>query len=682
MEVRFEAWTRPDTATFARRFPIVGFTQWTMKMGLFGQGLMVTPSDWDKLNDLLYVDPIDHANDKSSLIRAFVGDAHLYDFYASRISIDVNETGTRAATTIGGGPGSALERTRVRQYDYPLSPSVEPDWVYGYGPNLAANPDFDDTPEAIGNADAEDGTTLPWYTTGDPVTGLGVPNTFDAIYDAAEAHTGDWSFLVHGDAYEGVRQDFETVPDENYPITVWYKAAAGVQYRLSCDGASAAVSGTFYNGSVYVDGVGNGAYQNVGLTMTADDGGEGRIHITSRQTGGIFRFDDVTISGIGIGVSPWVQRGEMTAFEVVTTPVHDGTHSLKWHPSSGILGNDKPAQTIQVVPSSTVMTKTWVYHTEAAARDFRVVITPPGVDPNFAFIASVLFSVAPSTWTLLSASGLSWGPTVDYEVRWEETGAPTNALYLADVEVFQGHAAATPGAIVGNLIDHAATDLAPGRTALAFLTPTYTSVLDSNGNAWDGTVAITIKRGQTYRRMLEVLNQQFGYEFRTRVNPADHTEIFLDAYNPSKMGTDFYLTDGGAIGMAGVVSYGPVIKREPTAVYAMVEGSEQEWGEDVTETLRTAWGGIETYTGSTELLEGGLAAAADLLTTGRDTETVVVKFQDPPLIPGIDYTIGDKVRLTLGETEVPSGIYRVDAIAVRSGDPEPEWTVQFVSEGL
>lgn len=678
MAVRFEAWTRPDTGTFERRFPLVDFTQWTLQLGLFGQGLVVTPSQYARLQELLHVDPADHSNDISTLIRAYVGDDHLFDFYASRMSIDVNETGSRVATTTGGGPGSALDRTRVRQYDWPELPSKEPDWTYGYGPNLVANGDFETTPESIGNPGAEDGTTYPWYTTGDAATGLGVPNSFDAIYDNANAHTGDWFFLVHGDAFEGVRQDFQTVPDEDYPISVWFWAAAGVQYRLSCDGAKAAVSGTLFNGSVYVDGVGDGTWQDVGITMTADDGGEGRIHITSRQTGGIFRFDDVTISGMGIGTNGWVLRGEMTAFEADTAQVHGGTYALKWQPSSGTLGNDKPATSIQVVEGATVMTSVWVYHTEAGARDFRLVLTPPGVDPNFSFIASVLVSVSPSTWTEIPAAGLSWGNTVDLEVRWDETGAPSNALYLDDVNAYQGHAPASVGAIVGNLVDDAATDHAgANRTALAHLTPTFTSTLDSNSDAWDQEIAITIKRGQTMRRVLEMLTQQFGYEFRIRANPADDTVLWLDAYNPGMMGTDYSAGAGGAVGRGGVTSWGPVIRSEPQAVYAMVEGSEQQYGEALNTVLRTAWGDIETYTGSDELLVGGLQTAAGLLTTGNEAQTVVVKMVDPPLTPGIDYVIGDTVMLSLEEDLVPADSYRVVAIAVRSGDPAEEWTVQF-----
>jgi hypothetical protein len=145
------------------------------------------------------------------------------------------------------------------------------------------------------------------------------------------------------------------------------------------------------------------------------------------------------------------------------------------------------------------------------------------------------------------------------------------------------------------------------------------------------------------------------------------------------MGTDRTTGDGGAITGIGVVSVGPIIRRDPYASYAFVEGADLWWGESRSTGLETAWGDIEVYEASDEIMLTELAGLAANLTDGRDTETIVVKFQDPLLVPGVDYKIGDVVRLVLGSDVVPDGSYRVVAIDVLSGEPSPVFQVQFAT---
>ena len=108
MEVRFEAWTRPETGTFNRLFPIGDVASWQLQFGMFGHGSITVPTD-ARIDEILFVDPANHANDVASMIRAYADGTHLMDFYASRMSVNVDETGARTATITGGGPGSALE---------------------------------------------------------------------------------------------------------------------------------------------------------------------------------------------------------------------------------------------------------------------------------------------------------------------------------------------------------------------------------------------------------------------------------------------------------------------------------------------------------------------------------------------------------------------------------------------
>lgn len=679
MEVRFEVWSRPETGTFTRQFPLPALTQFSIHRGLFGQGIAVMPNDYARLSEIISVDPLDHLNDVSSIIRAYIGDDHLYDFWSSRLSLIPNETATRTGTLTGGSPGARLEKTKVWPYDYPENPSVEPDWRYGFTQNLLTNGDMSVRPDGLQNPGAEEETTAGWFTTADEITGVGAPSSFEAI-EGPGAHTGSWYFQVTGDVFEGARQDFPTIEGKTYTVSVWVSALAGQLYRFSCDGAASVTTGTAFNNSAYVDGTGTNVYVQHTLVFVADDSGSGRIHITSRSTNQTINFDDAKAVGWGLGVEPWRARGDMTIFEGSTDYSNSGTHSLKFRPSSGIIGNDKPSQSFQVVPNSEVFARIFVFHTEAAARLFRMVIVKPGVDPNTSNIASIQKSVSPFTWTEISGGGFSTMATIEIEARWDEASIPVGSLYVDTCVAHQGRDAATAGKFMLDQLTDAGVTHAPTREALTWVVPTFSEGLDSSGAAWIERLDLVGKRGASFRRLLEIL-LDYRYEARFRANPADETEILFDLYNPGNMGTDYTTGDGGAVTHSGLVSAGPLIVREPGASSARVEGDDNYWAEALNSDLQTAWGDIEAYQGSTELLAGdSLDSLASGIVVGDDTATVLVKFSNPDRVPGIDYDIGDWVILSIGEEWLTAGRYRVTDIVVESGDPEPIFQVTFVPE--
>lgn len=687
MALRFEVWSRPDSGTFERKFPLPQLTQYRLQHGMFGQGIAVLPSNLPRLDDILYRDPSTPANDKASIIRAYIGDQHLYDFWSTRLPVNANETDTRTGTVSGGGAGTRLTKTKVRQKDYPLTPSVEPDWRYGFGPQLVTNGDITYKNDGVLNPGAEDETTLGWFTT--DTVGRGYPDYFDAVYDPPGAHSGDWYFEFEGSWAEGAVQDFPTTgyttglsPNEvwngyRYEVGVWCKAPVGAVYRLEVHGAETVSTGVQFDNQARADAVGTGAWQYLFIAMNADQTGGGQVRVISLSaTNIVVQFDDVKVDGFGLGVEPFQARGNMTLFEGSPLQAHSGTHSIKWRPGSGIAGNESVYQACQVVPGQTVHAGGWLYHSEPGNRNFRLVIRKPGVDPNTDNVASVPIVVPPSTWTYVAAEGESLLPTVDVEFRFDENYVPGD-LFLDDVTMSQGRAEATAGEILRDQWLDASTNHAPAREALAWLTPTWTNTLTSGGLAWDQTIAMTVKRGQSMRRLVDRLVNDFGYETRIRVNPADDTVLWWDLYNPGEMGTDWTLTDGGAVTSSGLYSFGPIVRREPRASYGMVEGAELYWGEDLDTAIQSVWGDIEEYEGSDELLEGTLDSVAAGVTGNDNAEVVIVKFVAPDRIPGIDYVIGDWVQLTLGDEWLPSGRYRVIDIAYESGDPEPIIQVQF-----
>ena len=107
-----------------------------------------------------------------------------------------------------------------------------------------------------------------------------------------------------------------------------------------------------------------------------------------------------------------------------------------------------------------------------------------------------------------------------------------------------------------------------------------------------------------------------------------------------------------------------------------------KWWEDRNTVTEAAWGEIEAYEGTDEISSVSLAPVAARMVSAEEGETIVVSFQGPNLIAGIDYDIGDIVMLIFGEDILPAAAYRVAAINFKSGDPEPTVQVQFVSEGL
>jgi hypothetical protein len=289
-------------------------------------------------------------------------------------------------------------------------------------------------------------------------------------------------------------------------------------------------------------------------------------------------------------------------------------------------------------------------------------------------------AVPTATWTRVGCNGVADQEAYEFTVRWvNATGGPSASpvFYVDDCAMGLGMEAATIGQIWGEQLTDAATGHAPDRTALDWLTKDFDDADDSAVAAWDQTISLTVARGQTLRRLFEFHTGAFGYEGRIMPDPADPTDLQFQLFNPGTMGTDYTTTDGNVILKTGVVSVGPVLRREPQATYAMVEGSGQWFGEDRDTTLEAVWGEIETYQGSEEMVNESLDGLASELTTGTETETLVVAFQNPPLVPGVDYLIGDTLTVNLGV--VPSADYRVAAVAISSGDPEPVFQVQFVA---
>jgi hypothetical protein len=660
---------------------------------MFGGATLEVPLSLDRIDDIISINQANRALDEASMIRAFIGEASYYDFYVESMELNFGDLGQRTATISGSARGTALDRVRVRQFDYPENPSIQPDHSWGLDSIVSPNAGIEESPDSLQNPGGEDGNTEGW------IPGIQQPDAAPDQYepdqflvDTVDPASGTYGFVVTADFGAGVYQEIPVVggswnvegesdvPGKFYTITAEIAVATGDIVDMVCTNAHSASTGTFSNGVAFAQIFGNDAYQTATVVFEAENTGTSEIRFISADTGGIitFRFDDVTAEGYGIGVDDWFPQGDVTVFQASGLFARTGNFSLAFFPASGIAGNDTATLAINTTPGQVITASVWVYHTQGVDSLLRVVLSIPGVDPDVSNVASLQLSVPTVTWVQFVLTGTAASSVTHLEVRWDETGAPNDNIHVDDAEVTTGEPPELLGKILNDMLDDAAIDHSgANRTALAWLTRTWTDSLDSAGNAWDEEINITIRRGITYREMIENF-ERMGYQFSFDVNPADDTDIRMNAYNPDGMGTDHSTGDGPAIlSRPGILSAGPFARREPVATYSMVEGEDFVWDEFRNTAMETPWGEIETYIGDEDLPSGVLLKTATEIINSDASESIIVSFAGHTLTAGIDYIEGDKIRLTLGDTFLTSAVFRVAAITIQDNEVEPQFQVEF-----
>ena len=896
--IRFEVWTRPESATFERKFPL-GFVEGhSLQLGPFGRGEIRVPSTHPRLDEILFVDNADHTNDVGTLIRAYVGETWLHDFYASRMATDYGDIGQRLAVITGGGLGAALERTRLRQFDWGADKQndiVQPDWEYGVGSNLLKNPGLED---GIENFTFEDGVMYGFTDNRDAAGYVPLVNGPETVMD--EAESGLWSMTF--DAPTTVHQSgiisapVSCVPGGNVIVTAKFLSNVSSKrftaYITVDEGyVDNSTNGDTRNGKVYIEldnaaqgaGATDGTWQDFAFDIDmGDDQTSFQIGFDADDPGSapVAFVDTITFAGAGIGTVPWIAFSPSIGyekFEVSSVQARTGVNSLLWTgdnagvinqthvedtavvpvPSGGASGDrlvlmasknnatawgaltgwtlDYNAQTSGGDPRAIVgYSRAWSSEPAdytlpatadhavmaicrgisgfdaATATDHQSVVadfdspsvpsspgdlifrwaygeqsttfdgvagndvldgqrienpgpetTDTGSEEMYAQNAPTGSATGTFTWEFngsggpeiyaitavyTSTAGANGGGSIGpYQVvSGLEVGAPYTAgfwvyndgsktrvftavfkfpdagwqvnqdvdvptgvwtlvsvhnpamaaltmwislrsqdtitgedSYMDDTFLTKGFEAATLGEILVAMIDDAATDhAAENRTALAWLTIFFDAINDSDTVVWDEDVSLRFKRGTDYRA---ILNQfiNLGYEFDMRPDPADDTDIRLEAYNPGALGVDTTTGDGAAI-IDGFVAVGPLIRREPRATYVMAEGEDLIWDDTRDTTLETVWGEIEDYVGQKDNMVTDLAkiAAAQLDSFGQ--EEFQVSLQGPSLIPGINYRMGDIVRMTPGV--IPSAKYRVLAITVAGEEVEPVWQISLETQ--
>ena len=388
---------------------------------------------------------------------------------------------------------------------------------------------------------------------------------------------------------------------------------------------------------------------------------------SSADTGSEEIYVHVAPTGSATGVFTWDYNDSGAPEIFAITAVYNSTSGTR----GGSIGPYQPVSGLEVGAPYTL--GFWVWNDGDRDRIYSAVLK----FPNAGFEASNDVAVPPGVWTwvavhkpAITASDL-WASLRSQDVP---TGIDT---YTDDASLTKGNEAAPLGEILIEMIDDAATDhAADNRTALAWLTIDFTATVDSDGVAWDEDVSLRFKRGTDYRAIVEQFTP-LGYEFDMRPDPADDTDIRLEAYNPDGLGSDLTTGDGGAI-VDGFVSFGPLIRREPRETYVMTEGEDLVWADTRDTALEGVWGEIENYTGSKDNLVTDLAKIGTAQLNSFPLQEFRVSLQGPTLTPSIDYRIGDIVRVTPGV--IPTAKYRVVGITVAGDELEPVWQVSLEAQ--
>ena len=690
--IRYEVWTRQESGSFVRKFPLRGEISASFATDLFGRAILVLPVNHPRLDDILVIDQSNRANDAASIIRAYIGTTPIFDFYVESLELNFTDTGLRTATAVGSSRGTCFDRVRVRQYDWNVKPSVDPDWEYGVGgSNGLLNAGFEDWNL---NGDAETGEIAPWTDTPDdsifdaPDVSLIVQSTdvFAGTYafeiDPGVLHSGMQTATIPvnggGQYVFSARLKDPNVNGDRY--TMYIKMGSG----STLDVGASVWSGygiAELDGAAYRAGVSDGTWQTLDATVTfGPDVTETTLIIIYDDhiggSSGLFRVDNITVSGPGIGLDPWEAIGTWDTFELDTATVHTGTNSLKFKvgAASTINSSGVRQHITDLVVGKTYTYGAWFQHDGVGNEPIVMVAKRP----SGGWIASNVTQIPTGAlWTFAYVTFLADTTEIWLDWRYGAAGASPN-ISMDDTTFTNSLPAATVGKILNDLLDDAAIDhAADNRTALAWLTRTFTDTHDSSGAAWDQDIDIRLRRGGTYRWMIETM-ERMGYEFSIDVNPADETDWRFNAYNSGNMGTDHSVGDGPAIlSRPGLMAAGPFLRREPVASYTMAEGDNFYWDEYRDTAIETNWGEIETYIGSQDSLSGVLLKQATEVVTSDGGESLILSFAGHPLTAGIDYDVGDTIRVTLGDDYYPSATFRVAAISVSDDEVEPQFQVEF-----
>ena len=694
-----EAWSLPlaTTQLIVARVPFIKGS-FAPKISAAGRGAISVRKDWDRLDDVTDPDA-----GTGSLFRVYQdsGTDPVFSFFGRRDSRNLADDATDLAVISGPGIGDVMNFARVENFDYPVSPTIDPNWSWGAGgairgfqngsfeesdpgkydvgsgfedENLAGWKSMRTGEEGI-NEDVVSPDSPPTVTNTDPRTG-----TFAMEFDPADGGS------MGGPS--GIQRSIPGWGGEQLTVALWVKAVAGE--RIICGigpYATASHTNAFDQNDISWAELGNvaegtgstdGTYQQFLLDVVTEgpmrsQPAEITVYIQYVDNGDIavINVDDVIFNGYGIGLQPWEpgpkdqpqtpstfhQRNGLPGPAPPVTPFDGAAVIQQVYTGTGPAGATQPIEGVTVGRVYTGLAQ--IHHDTGSAQDFLIRFRRGSSGETY---ASATISVPTGgTWTPITVTG----------------EAPEEDIFLSVLKVtagewwtdasrlFDGQASASWGEINTELLDDAAVDhtgeASPfQRDTLGFLDYTsYTDLLDSAGNGWaPALVDYRAPRGKKYYQHL-VEGTRMGFEWQVVDLTASGPR--LDLFNPHDwstrtggMGVSRVGTDVPALRYGPGVVGGPIIRQPSTVNRVHIEGEGGLFEVRRDSGSITNYDTRELYEGNTDFLDSAtIGQVADQTLDERVIPTTALKVQlaphesDDVPIPFRDFNLGDTYPVDL-----------------------------------
>ena len=706
MGLRYEAWTLPwDTGGFKRkvtRLPIIEGSGQGSKPFLTTAGNGsgdISLADFDRLSDVI-------SDTESSLIRVLNGTDIVDEWIAERVSYHHNDAGDKLANISGGSLLSMFDKYLIYAFDYPNSPTINKDWIWGIpeGGGLLKNGDFERS--SLPNGGFEDGNADQWDGTEDDA--IFEAGTQVAARSATDARTGDWYMIVNPGttpAKSGARRTISGLVVGNTYTIVGYMndpGATGDRYRAGVSEVESASHTNAYEEDDYFwaevdnatqgNGASDGTWQQFTITFIASgDSVELVVIYEGAGVEQLFNLDDWSLLGDGAGLDPWEidRHGTGTSINVMrhtTVQAHSGTGSMEMQvtdgPTTSVFsatlkgyGSVGARQPIRVELGKLLTGSVWVRHDGTGAGGanemFRLTFrraTPSGPlrnsptgwfpAPGSTYMASKTIIVPQDTWTQITLTHEADVTDLQFLVSYVGTTARTDVgtfssptYWVDDAVLFEGLVDTTIGDIGTQLFNDAAVDHEDDNRGKVLDWIDFTSfddTTDSNSAAWDADIAFKASYGSTYGNFLDAMvDRNYEYELVPKATPAGGLTHDFHLYNPA--GRD--ATPATAISAKQSVAGGEVVKRTPDFTAVLVNSPDGVWTEDEDATAVTNFGRLESFVSDSSSSIESRQHMADNWLAFEAANRAAVRFEvtesDDHPTPLVSYVPGDTIPMQL-----------------------------------
>lgn len=680
-----EAWTVPGTGggLVSKKVAFIPHTEheWFEPMSEVGRGSMAIPA-----SDLSLPLILDPDNDEYSMIRirrpnGSFGGAHVYSWLTRRFEDRESDREVDVANVTGEGL-EALLRVPILPFDSPRvdesGRSFDPDWEWGSPDNKARNGGLEEPGTSIENPSFEDGLVEPWQA--GAVDGVSAT----AHIETDGGHTGpNYARVVPLLPEGGISTTVDVYPNSDYTFTVWVRADIGLRYQVGASGPEgiraldpgSAVVEEYpgYQGGyeAHYDFEGDGTFQLATLVFrTAPDQNSTMLSIrdlTSPVNLQPFDIDDVSILGIGIGMSPWEPTHPphvVSTFEVsqLVTPFEGDFHghivALQYGGGKQRISGINPGETWTFVARLQGLLANERWGIEIKDRTGKILAQ------------ETMLMTGPGTWDelVITTRLPDRLPRGEVELWIVNHHNGVSTAYFDGVEFYHGLPPATYGEIVKMLLDDLSLNHSPGFVALDFIKyDSFDEVNDSNNDPWVTTHPYKAEVGKTILNVIEDFAQR-GYE--AKVVDLDGTDALFDVelvlYEPEGLGTDLSTDESVALVAGTNVLPTEIVKAAPVANDVTVQGADRlivrvEDAASIAATQR-----IGTYISAPELT--GLQSVTERANQELASRGIPVSVRPTVLespdhsTPYYDFGLGDKVMCVF-PPRIPSQGRRVMSVA-------------------